>query len=668
MTAVPLPTAFAFTPDGRMLITSKNGQVYVYTDRLLATPALDLSARICNDGERGILGIAVDPAFQTNQAIYLYYTFNKFNSCEARTELTPVNRVSRFVLNDHRIDLLSEVVLLDNVPSYANNHNGGDLQFGKDGFLYISIGDSGCDPTVKTGCAETNAIARETNILLGKILRITKDGEIPADNPFSGSATARCNGAGRIDEGKICQEIYATGLRNPFRMAFDPNANETRFFINDVGQGMWEEINLGQVGADYGWNVREGNCVTNSNTECFALPSGLINPVFAYQHGDWNYPEGKSSELPFQNCTSITGGAFVPNGVWPKEFDNTYLFADFVCGKIFSLDADNKASVFRKGLGHDSLIHMAFGPLAPSSAGRSQALYYATFTEGGQLRRLAYVGANNRAPEAKATASPNYGAAPLEVTFDASGSIDPDDDALTYSWQFADGSQGTGKTTKHVYTAVGQYEAVLTVNDGKGASSSQHLRIDVGNTPPTLTLLSPDLESRFAVGEQITLSARAVDAEEGELPAERLSWQVWLRHDDHAHPYVATTSGDTLELSMPAPENLAATKTSYLTVYLTATDATGLATRQEFKLFPRLVDVSFATQPIGLRLEVNNTVITTPSTLTSWQGYELRVNAPRQATPSGEAVFQSWSDGGAASHIIKTPGSNINYTATFTIQ
>jgi glucose/arabinose dehydrogenase/PKD repeat protein len=649
--SVPSPTAFAFTPDGRMLITTKNGQVYVYTNRLLETPVLDLGNKVCNDGERGILGVAVDPDFTSNRFIYLYYTFNKSGVCEARTERIPVNRVSRFILNDTSVDPQSEVILVDNVPSYANNHNAGDVHFGKDSHLYISIGDSGCDPTRATGCAEANAIARTNDHLLGKILRITRDGEIPNDNPFQGPSTARCNLTGSTTTDKICQEIYATGLRNPFRLAFDSNSSTTRFFINDVGQGVWEEINLGQAGADYGWNLREGNCATNSDTNCAPPPPTIVNPVFAYKHGANPEPS------PFQNCNSITGGAFIPNGLWPTSYDNTYLFADYVCGKIFMLSATNEVSLFAEDLG--PVIHMGFGPFD-----ESQALYYTTFEGSGQLRRIAYVGANNRAPVAKATATPNFGGVPLETTLDASGSTDPDDDALAYTWQLGDGKQASGKIVKHTYTKAGKYEVVLTAADDKGASSSQTLRVDVGNTPPVLTLLSPNLESRFAVGEKILLSAKATDAEEGELSGERLSWQAWLRHNDHVHPYVASTSGSALELPMAAPENLAATETSYLLVHLTATDSTGLSTRQEFKLGPRLVDITFNTEPQGLKLEVNNTVISTPTTLTSWQGYELRVNAPSQ----NGAVFESWSDGGEASHIITTPGSSASYTATFTAE
>ena len=160
-------------------------------------------------------------------------------------------------------------------------------------------------------------------MLIGKILRITTDGNIPATNPFQGPGTSRCNVTGSTTPGNVCQETFAWGLRNPFRIAFDPNSSGNRFYINDVGQGTWEEIDAAQAGADYGWNVREGFCATGSTTDCGPPPAGMTNPIFAYPH--------------VNGCDAITAGAFVPDGVWPGAYDGSYLFADYLCGKIFRL-------------------------------------------------------------------------------------------------------------------------------------------------------------------------------------------------------------------------------------------------------------------------------------------------------------------------------------------
>src|SRR5262245_3459366 len=291
VTNVGGPTAIAFTPDGRLLITTQGGQLRVYQNgNLLGAPALDLSGSVCANSERGLLGVAVDPDFTNNNFIYLYYTFNKFSTCptgQPTNALNPVNRVARYILgSDNVVVPGSEIILIDNIISANGNHNGGDLQFGKDGFLYIGVGDGGADYAGDSGAAGDNDAARDSHILLGKILRIARDGSIPPSNPFLGPNSARCNTTGITTPGNSCQETFATGLRNPFRLAFDPNAAETRFFINDVGQGAWEEIDEGRPGADYGWNVREGPCANNSTTNCGPQPAGLTNPVFAYQHGD----------------------------------------------------------------------------------------------------------------------------------------------------------------------------------------------------------------------------------------------------------------------------------------------------------------------------------------------------------------------------------------------
>lgn len=255
-------TALAFTPDGRMLIATQPGRLHVYQDgALLPTPAADLSldSRVCSNFERGLLGVAVDPNFSTNHFVYLFYTFNKFGICPLNDPMlpqNPVNRVSRFTVTDNTVNLGSERVLIDNIPSPKGNHAGGDLHFGKDGLLYVSVGDGGCDYAGDSGCQTVNDAARDPNTVLGKILRVTRDGAIPADNPFVGANSARCGQAGVTAVDNYCQEIYATGLRNPFRIAFDPNGTVTRFFINDVGQNHWEEIDLGR-----GAPIMAGTCV-----------------------------------------------------------------------------------------------------------------------------------------------------------------------------------------------------------------------------------------------------------------------------------------------------------------------------------------------------------------------------------------------------------------------
>ena len=233
----------------------------------------------------------VHPAFASNGFLYLYYTRQKpgggcgFVNGSPAPPLSPVNRVSRFTMTGNTVALASEVVLIDEMPSPAGNHNAGDLGFGKDGYLYITIGDGGCDYN-GGGCGGGNDASRDQHVLTGKILRIAvnPDGTtgIPPGNPFQGAGTARCALTGRTTPGNKCQETFAWGLRNPFRFAFDPNAAGTRVFINDVGQNAREEIDLGQAGADYGWNCREGTMANSTGGLCNPPPPNMVDPVFDY--------------------------------------------------------------------------------------------------------------------------------------------------------------------------------------------------------------------------------------------------------------------------------------------------------------------------------------------------------------------------------------------------
>ena len=397
---VASPIALTFAPDGRLLVTTKDGKLRVYDDEAgTSSTALDISDRVCSNSERGLLGVALDPEFATNGYVYLYYTFKKHQACPdhqpARND-NPVNRISRFQMTGNDVDPQSETVLIDNIPSPNGNHNGGDLHFGKDGYLYASVGDGACDYAQPTRCQPDNDASRDRHVLLGKVLRITRDGGIPPDNPYTGENSARCD-EGRISAGKVCRETFAMGLRNPFRMAFDPDAPGTQFRVNDVGAATWEEVNIGEKGADYGWNCREARRVNSNRGKCDPMPQGLDYPIHRYNHED-------------TKCSSITGGAFVPDGLWGGR-DDAYLFGDFACGKIFELTpgdrGDYTSKNFATNLGQGAPVSTTFGPF-----GDTKALYYTTFNDGGQVRRIA-VAEENSNPVAEVDAvGANYGPRP----------------------------------------------------------------------------------------------------------------------------------------------------------------------------------------------------------------------------------------------------------------
>ena len=648
------PTDMAFAPGSQtILITTQPGQVRLYDPSFGNLPvALDLASRLCSNSERGLLGIALDPAFTTNRRVYLYYTFRKFGVCDTNTANAPVNRISRFTASpDLAIDPASELVLVDNIPSPAGNHNGGDLAIPADGLLYASVGDGGCKIGDSSRCAGQNDNARFTNLLAGKILRVGLDGSIPAANPYAAATGARrCGDPAGVPGGTgPCREIFATGLRNPFRIAFEPGTN--RFHINDVGQDVWEEIDLGAAGADYGWNVREGHCANGSSTNCSAPPVGMTNPMYDYSHAT--------------GCASITGGAFVPDGIWPTAFGDAYLYADYVCGKIVRLNQVSgqwTATDFVTGLGGSSAVTLAFGPSAVG-----QSLYFTTYAGGGQIRRIDYT-LGNRVPVASFTASPTSGLPPLNVTFDASATSDPDGDPITYRWTFGDGTSSEVATavTSHTYSTAGTFTATLVAADNRGGLSAPVTRqIQVGNRPPVPIITSPAGTDVFTVGQQVTLIGSATDPDSGTLPNSALSWTVLLHHNTHTHPFLGPVSGNNIVFTAPPPEDLAAAASSYLEIRLTATDPAGASATITRNFQPKKVAVTFVTNPSGLNVTVNGATLTGPTTVTSWQGYQLNVAAANQVFGGRTYRFQSWSDGGAASHTIVTPSAPTTYTARF---
>ena len=643
-------TGLALLPDGRLLIATKEGQLTVLQGGVPSI-ALDLKADdlLCDDFERGLESVVADPDFANNNFIYVYYSHQVNNDCAEGANTVVRNRVARYTLSISNTTA-APFVVLDNIPSQCGNHNGGDLHFGpQDGLLYISVGDSGCD----------NSRARYASTLSGKMLRVAKDGSIPPGNPYANDVNGVLCGsltAQPLNNTTKCKEIIATGLRNPFRFAMK-HGSDNEFHINDVGQNTWEEISVGAIGADYGWNVREGKCLNGSSSNCPAPPAGMTDPIHVYSHS--------------LGC-SITGGAFAVSNVWPAAY-NSYYFADYCGGNIYQLIQSSTVTSKTFSVRSGAVVNLMFDPVA-------SALYYTL--NSGEVRKITYTANTNRAPTASATAAPTAGIAPFTVTFNGSASSDPDaGDTITYGWNFGDGAaHATTITTTHMYTRSGVFTATLIVTDDKGLASSPWQRqIQANNTPPTATITAPISTTKFAVGQVISLTGQGVDPQDGTLADSNLAWQVLLVHvsatnpqSKHTHPYAIGT-GSTLSLTYPSPEDLDAAAGSYLEARLTATDAQGLTGTVTQKLQSARVTitvsvVSTQTTAYGLSAFVNGQEIIERGTLTSWQGWPLALSAPlfQQDLYAFWFRFGSWSDGGAAAHTLTTPVSNTTYIAYYT--
>ena len=295
--------AIAPPGDARLFIVEQPGRIRILRDgTVAATPFLDLTDRVAAGGERGLLGLAFHPDFAGTGRFFVNYT-----------HVDGTTRIERFEVgaDPDRADAGSGVTLLSVYQPFPN-HNGGHLEFGPDGMLYIALGDGG-------GSADPDGNGQSVSTLLGKILRIDVDAAtpygIPQDNPFAGSATAR-------------PEIWAYGLRNPWRFSFD--APTGRIYIADVGETAREEVNVARAsdgGLNYGWSVMEGSA-------CFRTSScsteGLTLPVIEYTH-----EEGRCS---------VTGGRTYRGAAIP-EMAGYYLYADYCRGWIrsFRLEADTAA-------------------------------------------------------------------------------------------------------------------------------------------------------------------------------------------------------------------------------------------------------------------------------------------------------------------------------------
>jgi glucose/arabinose dehydrogenase len=353
------PTAVASLPDGRLLVSSQVGKLWVVATNGTKSVALDLAAvsKLCSNAEEGLLGVTADPQFATNGFVYVYYTA-RVGSCTLNGASAggAKNRVSRFTVTGSSVNPATELILLDNMPEWGGNHNGGEVRVANDGTIFVTVGDGGA------GSPSSNP--SDLSLPNGKVLRINRNGTPVAGNPHG--TTACKNAWGPPGASKVCGEIWADGLRNPFRLGFDVSAPGAKFRINDVGDGTWEEVDDAIAGAHYGWPCREARDPHASSSPC-ATP--VTNPVLFYNHST--------------GCNVETGGAFVPRGVWPG-FDGAYLWVDYGCGKLFVAQPGQTGvapSVLATGL--QSTTDLEFLPVAGS-----YSLFYTTYANGGQLHRL----------------------------------------------------------------------------------------------------------------------------------------------------------------------------------------------------------------------------------------------------------------------------------------
>ncbi|MFL5764265.1 MAG: PQQ-dependent sugar dehydrogenase [Bacteroidia bacterium] len=597
------PTSMVKSPDGRIFCTEKAGKVRIIKAGAVL-PAPFYTVNVDQLNERGLSSITLDPNFSSNHYVYIYYT----------TQSSPIhNRLSRVTANGDVAVAGSEVILLEFEPLVNSIHNGGGMAFGPDGKLYLAVGND-----------NVNSNSQDLNNYKGKVLRINSDGSAPSGNPFSGSESAK--------------RIWAYGLRNPWSLDIQPGTG--KIFVNDVGEGAWEEINDATVaGRNFGWPGSEG---ATSNP-------AYTTPVYTYHHG------AGSTDL---GC-AITGGDFFnPSSTnYPSSYTGKYFFIDYCNNWINYLDLSSGVTKhnFASNLA-SALNYIIDGP--------DGNLYYFSISQN-SLYKIIY--SNNDAPVITTQPQDQTISAGQNVTFTVAASgANP----KTYQWR-KNGTPISGATaasftiTNVQSTDAGQYSAKVTNSFGSATSDNAVLTVTAYNAKPNGTILTPTSGSLYRAGDIISFSGNATDAEDGTLPASAFSWYIEFHHDSHYHPGPFVPNGvktGSFEISTTGEVSA----NVYYQLYLVVTDSDGAKDTTSVRINPRTSTITLASQPAGLQLLLDGQPHTTPFSMLAVSGMQRTLGADGPQTLGDSTyTFNHWSQGGAAGQTIVVTDNNQTFKAYY---
>jgi len=640
--------SLAVLPNRSVVHTARNGTVRV-TDAAGNTKVAGTIGVYTHD-EEGLQGVAVDPNFATNRWIYLYYspplttpagdapatgTAADFAAWKGHLNL------SRFTLNaDDTINLASQAVVLtvDNDRGQCC-HVGGDLDFDAAGNLYLTTGDD-TNPfesdaytpiderTNRNPQYDAQRSAANTNDLRGKVLRIKPQANgtytIPAGNMFApGTPNTR-------------PEIYAMGFRNPFRMSVDKPTGVV--YLGDYGpdagaanpsRGPGGQVEFDRITGPgfYGWPYCTGNNTANETYNEFTFPSGPsqakynctggpannsfrntgqptlppAKPAWIRYGFDFTPPEfGGGSESPMGGPVYRYNAALASPVKFPQSLDGRYFAGEYGRRWIKAITVNGDGTygeISAFPWNGTQVMDMAFGP-----DGALYVLDYGTGANDQALYRIEYIGGGNRSPIAAAGANRTSGPSPLTVTFSSAGSSDPEGGALSYLWTFGDGTTSTAANPTKTYTTNGRYTPTLRVTDPTGLSATASVVITVGNTAPTVNLLSPADGALFGFGDTVGFTVGVSDPEDGSIDCSRVTVAYLLGHDSHAHQITSKT-GCTGTITVPADGEHDSAANIYGVLNASYTDNGGLTTTSQRTLQPRhRQGEHFGTQSGGVQI------------------------------------------------------------------
>jgi glucose/arabinose dehydrogenase len=608
-----LLTDVAFAPDGSWFTTGKNGRVaWVSAD---GRPRTLTTLDVVTEQDLGLTGLAVASDYVTSRQIY---TARTLTAGGAR-----ILRLSAWTVagSPEPTALTAERVIWD-LSADSDVHAMTGLVPASDGSLWVTVGDAAdfrfVDPLAVR--------ALDVNDGHGKVLHILPDGRGVPSNPYYDAA----------DPSSWRSMVYASGFRSPFRMSLDPASGAP--IVGDVGWNSWEEVNLIRPGASYGWPCWEGATRTPGYAD---LPGcqgvGNAAPLYTYPHG----PAG----------TCVVGGIVYTAASYPEQYRGAYFFGDYASQRVYTMRFDAQGKVTREpepaGFGAGSGVPVAF------AAAPNGDVVYADIGSS-VLKRLVYV-PGNRAPTAKITLSTDP--ATRTVTFDGGASADLDGEALTYSWDFGDGSSATGPVVSHTYAAPGSspLTARLTVTDPQGATGTATVTVVPANGAPVISLTAPSADRRFAVGESVEASAVATDREDGALP---VTWSVVLVHCSggycHQHPGESFTGAT---FTMPFVDHGDDTR---LEVTGSAQDSAGVRVQKMFVAEPLLHTLTVAANTPSA-ITVNGVARASASVTV---GATVSVIAPTVAS-DGVATFDRWTDGTPRARTLVMPDRDLALSAVY---
>ena len=617
--AFTVPVEMAFAPDGRLFVAEKRGKVFVVEGGVKQEePFVDLEAEVLSSGDRGLLGLALDPAFAENGHVYLSYVVDAERTDDTG-RMDAFSRVTRYTASaadPNRAAPESRRVLLgqtfaSGIPACFTAHVIGTLAFGSDGTLFVGSGDAASYDAPDGGggypeCFGPGRFGPEEDIgayraqvpysLAGKILRVDPETGLGLpSNPFWTG-----------DGADNASRVWAMGLRNPFRFSVGPGGSTDPadgapgpLYIGDVGFYYWEEVNVALGGENFGWPCFEGPAPHDR----FALdfPDGPANAVGfpgcaaveetappAY----WSHYNAEGSAPAGLEGRSITGGDVYLGSAYPSAYHGRLFYADFSLGWM------GTGVPVREAFAAHEVFSESTGPVVSVRYDAATESMHWIDVWQGAVFRLGYAGGDtNTPPVAVATAAQPTGDAFLTVAFDGSESFDPDGDSLSFFWDFGDGSSSTSAAPEHTYAEAGAYEALLLVTDDAGGTARYLVPVVVGSAPPSILWMLPSDQLTVTVGESVLLEAEAVDPEGAPVS---YRWQVRQIHDIHEHPDAFAADGP--EVLFDVPEHGIPGEYVGYRVLLTVSDPDGMSATDEFVLhaeYPHDLPPGWHTRVIG---------------------------------------------------------------------